>query len=106
MYSQAKLLKLCKRLKSELPWINKAILFGSFARGTATQDSDVDLLLLVNEKVSLKLERIVLDIIYPEELEEEIDITPLIVNQNDWDNGCYRYHPLRQAVENDGIVII
>ena len=105
MYSEKMIRDLAIQLKSKLPSLKKVILFGSQARRKATLESDVDLLLLVDVNVNLTLERQVLDIVYPVELEEEIDITPLVVNLNEWEFGQYRYHPLRQAVEKEGIII-
>lgn len=35
-----------------LPYIDKIILFGSFARGTARYNSDIDILVLLNDKCS------------------------------------------------------
>jgi predicted nucleotidyltransferase len=68
--------KLKKRLLSEIPnKILKIIIFGSYARGNETPDSDLDILIIVTEK-SKELEKLIFDIAY--EIMWEYDFTPLI----------------------------
>ncbi len=97
--------KTCNLLRKQVPSLEKVFLFGSYSRGQAGRDSDIDLLILVGEKASRNLKNGVTAIIYPLELEYELEINPLVINRREWEEGKYRRHPLHTQVEKEGILL-
>ncbi len=81
------------------------ILYGSYARGEQKEESDIDLLILVNNNCLSYEER--KKISYPLfNLETEVGITisPLIYDKNTWENKHY-VTPFYKNVKADGILL-
>ena len=78
-------------------------LYGSRARGDFQNDSDWDILILLNEKkVTPDVESNLMDSIYDIELETGEIISPLIYSKNYWNNTlCIT--PLYFNVNKDGL---
>ena len=95
----------CALLRKHLPALGKILLFGSYSRDQAVKDSDIDLLILMEGKVSRNLKNDITAIIYPLELEYELEINPLIINWQEWENGKYCRHPLHTQVKKEGILL-
>lgn len=78
-------------------------LFGSQARGTAREDSDVDLLILLDRaRISPSEEFRITDPLYDLELSEGIVISPMVMTKARWEESKYQslfYHNVHQ----DGI---
>ncbi|RZV36961.1 MAG: nucleotidyltransferase domain-containing protein [Candidatus Acidulodesulfobacterium acidiphilum] len=81
------------------------ILFGSKARGDYTEDSDIDILILLNTEVNSKLEEKIIGDIYDIELKYGLLFGPLIKNINDWNND-YKGNPfLKENILREGMFI-
>lgn len=81
------------------------ILYGSYARGEQKEESDIDLLILVNNNTLSYEER--KKISYPLfnlESEVGINISPLIYDKNTWENKHY-VTPFYKNVKEDGILL-
>ncbi len=81
------------------------ILYGSYARGEQKEESDIDLLILVNINTLSYEER--KKISYPLfNLESEVGITisPLIYDKYTWENKHY-VTPFYKNVKEDGILL-
>ncbi len=81
------------------------ILYGSEARGTAREDSDFDLLVLLpdgHQKSFAKRKIEISDKLYEIELERNVLISPLILLKSMWEA---RRTPFTCNVMNEGIVI-
>lgn len=82
------------------------ILYGSYARGEERDDSDIDVLILVereNEKMTWDEK---MQIIYPVnsvELETGTPISPVVYTKKGWAN--HRVTPYYENVNREGIVI-
>jgi len=82
------------------------ILFGSRARSQETNDSDWDILILLNKaEVSRNLEKEFRDELYNIELEIGEPISTFVFSKMDWE-GKHKYTPLYQNVKRDGIILI
>ena len=72
-------------LKSNLVGVvTDVVLFGSVARGDVTLDSDIDLLVLVEEKDAVGVRRRVHEIVYPVSLASATPITLMVMNRGEF----------------------
>ena len=96
------------RLKSELhrrynDRLVEIRLFGSQARGDATKESDIDLLVVLKGKVNtLKEQNYFLEFRYDLELEFQTLIQVLFISEQEFEKGAYY---LFQKIEEEGTVI-
>ncbi|MHC4518752.1 MAG: nucleotidyltransferase domain-containing protein [Planctomycetota bacterium] len=81
------------------------ILYGSRARGDAEEHSDYDILVLVNEPVSIALKDRILAGVYPLQLETGAMLTLITYNRRQWGSLPYREMPFHENVERDGVTL-
>lgn len=81
----------------------EVILFGSHARGDAKDDSDWDVLILLNQsEVDRKTEREYQDTLFDLELQIGQPITTYVFAKKDWESR-YSITPFYQNILKDGI---
>ena len=91
-----------KKLK-DLPLSASVILYGSEAREEARPDSDVDLLIIVNqEKLSEKEKQNMINPLFEIEYEAGVLINPIVILKNQWDEMITPFH---ENVIKEGIVL-
>ena len=79
------------------------ILYGSYARGENTKQSDIDLLILVDsDKVSFSDEQWIKYPLYDLEFETGKIISPIIFSRDDWETR-HSVTPFYRNVKKDGI---
>lgn len=91
-----------QRVEQELNTSVQVILFGSHARGDATPDSDVDVLVILPEWRASLVEKLI-DIAWQVSLEQEIvlSVTPLAAEQL----PLMQASPFFRAVQQEGIPV-
>ncbi len=105
-----------KRLKKEDNLIASIIMYGSVARGTAEKDSDIDLLILVEDKITeIKgenwkefMEEQIRDIEknqIPDHITRNAIFVPLIETVSEFEENLKKGRKFEQNVEKDGIVL-
>lgn len=81
------------------------ILYGSEARGDARQDSDIDLLILINDaKLSPERECEITRKLYEIELRHNIIISKMIMPRKRWEERAFET-PFTINVKREGIVL-
>lgn len=81
------------------------ILYGSYARGDYRNDSDVDLLVLLNqEKITRIDEKRIKYPLYDIEFETGTIISPLVFSKKDWETR-HRITPFYENVLKDGQIL-
>lgn len=91
-------------LKSNLAdVVTDVVLFGSAARGDATIESDIDLLILIEHKNAFRVRRRAHEIIYPISLVSATPITLIVMNRKEfvkWTKGKLSF---AQEIREEGI---
>jgi predicted nucleotidyltransferase len=79
-------------------------LFGSKSRGDAHQDSDLDVVVILKD-VNYKTKCAIIDLAYEELIKTDIEISPLIFSQNDYERQRQGDYPIVQEIERDKVMI-
>ena len=79
------------------------ILYGSRARGNATPDSDWDLLVLTNQKITPELEEKLWDALYIITVERGEVISAVVKNRLEWSTPFVKASPYHQEIDQDGV---
>lgn len=84
----------------------RTVLFGSQARGTATQESDIDLLILLPDSYQgydfVRRRSEIVDHLYDIEIEDNVRISPLVLIKSVWEKHI---SPFTINVNNEGIIL-
>lgn len=101
---RALLLRCAEAVRRDYPDA-KLVLYGSQARGEATPESDVDVLILLNTEISGQERSQIHDRLYEIGLECDVVISAMIKSVPLWERPISKATPLYQAVQNEGIVV-
>jgi hypothetical protein len=77
----------------------------SQARGEATPESDIDILILLNSGISSQERNGIHDMLYEIGLEHDVAISVPIKSISHWELPMSRATSLYQAVQNEGILV-
>lgn len=103
--ADADLLQQCKKaIRTVVPDAD-VILYGSRARGDAKDDSDYDLLVLVDHPVDMTLKEQLVSCIYPLELASGAVLTLITHSRDRWDSRLYRAMPFHENVDREGVLL-
>ncbi len=91
------------RLLRERYPIDEVILFGSKARGTDDEESDIDLLLLTSRKLSRQEEVGIIDMLYEVEIKRSVIFNTMILSSEEWTEGIYQVLPIQKEIEKEGV---
>jgi predicted nucleotidyltransferase len=100
--SETRILNQIKRIVREKEPGAKIFLYGSRSRGTATDDSDWDLLILLNKDIlTAEAEREIKSPLYDLEIDTGEVISPMIYSEKEW-NLKYKATPFYRNVMREG----
>jgi len=99
------LLRRCKQAIQKVTPEAEVILYGSRARGDAQEDSDYDLMVVIDGPVDMALKKKIIDYVYPLELESGAVLTLIVYNKQQWNLPPYRAMPLHKNVDRDGVLV-
>jgi len=85
--------------------IDRLVLFGSAAWGRPDEESDADLLIVLNNKVDLLTEDSISRAVFEANLKYDTNLSELIVDRETWDYGLASAMPIHEEIEKRGIRI-
>lgn len=94
--------QLASELNKYRPGI-KIKLFGSKVKGTANQESDLDMLILLPSEVTQTLRRQIIHKIFDLNLVFETNISCLIFSEKEWNSERFSKLLFRNIVEEEGV---
>ena len=100
---ETEMLAACKAAIESIDPSATVILYGSRARGDATEESDYDLLVVSNVDADIEAEDRLRRATYEIQLEAGVVVTVLMVNRDRWNTPLSKAMPLHQNIERDGI---
>ena len=78
-------------------------LFGSKANGTADEESDVDVLVVLPCDVTQEIRRTIVHRVFDVDLSHGTNISVLIVSRSEWDDSPLCVLPIHDHIETEGI---
>ena len=85
--------------------VHEVILFGSRARGDADPQSDVDLIVIVNDEIGDSERDYISDCAWEIGFAHRLVLVPIVFTREEWEYGLERVSLLGQAVRSEGISI-
>ncbi|MBT8368326.1 MAG: nucleotidyltransferase domain-containing protein [Deltaproteobacteria bacterium] len=85
--------------------VDRVVLFGSRARGDADLDSDMDVLVIVNDFTD-RTEDFISQCAWEAGFENDIILVPVVFSRDDWENGPERYSLLAEAIKSEGVYLL
>ena len=92
------------RLRERLH-INKIILFGSRARGDADPQSDLDVVVVLDDDIDASAREYVSDCAWESGFAHGIVVVPVVFTQSEWERGPERHSLFVRAVETEGVLV-
>ena len=85
--------------------VHRIVLFGSFARGDWDEESDVDVLVITEEKLARGEKHRITDLTFSVNLEHDTNICSLVVDRASWEGGFFPLLALHREVEKEGVAV-
>jgi predicted nucleotidyltransferase len=102
--ADADLLRRCKEAIRKVVPDADVILYGSRARGDAKDDSDYDLLVLVNRAADIALHEQLISSIFS--LQDDGAVLTLAIHNRDrWNSKLYQAMPFHENVDREGVLL-
>lgn len=92
-----------KVIRSVIDQPFEVTLYGSVARGEETSESDMNLLVLIEDSVDYKLKDLLREAVYPIELHQDVIISLFIESKFVWETKYATLSMLYQNIEREGI---
>jgi predicted nucleotidyltransferase len=103
-HTEKNILKSFINLMTDKVSLNKVILFGSRARGDAEPDSDMDVLVIVDE-ITEEKEDYISECAWEAGFEYGIVLVPVVYTVSEWERGPERFSLLAEAIRSEGVYL-
>lgn len=97
--------ELGRRLREKYSFVEQFVLFGSVARGTADEESDIDLLIFTSRPLDNWTRREISEVVSDVNLEYETNICTIVLDQQTWTVEFPSTLGIKQEIQRDGIVV-
>ena len=81
------------------------MIFGSVARHTADEESDIDLLILTKQTLSRLERHKITDIVFEINLKYQTNFSTLVVDIKNWESGLVSTLPIKDEILGEGILV-
>jgi len=81
------------------------LLYGSVARGTNDSESDYDIMVLTERRLSSEEKREIRGAVFDFELPHYVVFSVLFHSQDDWEHGIVSGSPFRASVDEEAIAV-
>jgi predicted nucleotidyltransferase len=81
----------------------RIVLYGSRARGEGGPESDLDLLVLLNQEVTSEITRSIRDMLYETGLQNDLVISVIARSLDTWNSPIWQATALYKEIEKEGI---
>jgi len=95
----------CRDILHKIDPAAKLVLYGSYATGSATAESDLDLLILVNGQLTAQKKKQIRNSLYEISLENDIVISAIIKSISAWDMPMSQAMPIYNNIHHYGIAL-
>jgi len=85
--------------------VDSIILFGSVARGTHDNESDIDILVITKDTISNRDQDELSSITFTVNMDFGTNISATAVDLMTWESGVYSVLPIHNEILRDGLVI-
>jgi uncharacterized protein len=86
--------------------LKRVVLFGSKARGTDDEFSDIDILFVCSRKLTWREEKVVIDTLFDIGLKYDAIFSPLFASSEEWNDGMFDSFPIGREILREGAEII
>ena len=83
----------------------RIVLYGSQVRGQAGPESDLDLMVLLNDQVSSEITRSIRDMLYEVGLENDLVISVIVRGLDTWNSPIWQATALYKEIDREGIEV-
>lgn len=96
----------CRNALHRIDSGSKLVLYGSYATDSASSESDLDLLVLIEEQLTTQKKRQILDLLYEISLKNDIVISAIIKSSSAWELPITKATPIYNNIQRYGIAIV
>jgi len=85
--------------------VERAILFGSKARGDFDKSSDIDLLVITSRPLHWREEKAIVEALFDLGMKYDAVLSPLFASSDEWEGGIFREFPVYREIIRDGAIV-
>lgn len=93
-----------RRLREKFD-VRAFILYGSFVRGQAQEESDIDLLVVTAQPLTRFERHEITDVVFEVNLQYDTNFSTLVVDLKSWETGLISVLPVHDEIIRDGIQV-